>query len=66
MACDVCNFYFLFWAIFLMFTPPHHAPPSAWRYHFTDVHQKLGLHDILFLRYGAQWTGRQTERVTQR
>ena len=22
MACDVCNFYFLFWAIFHMFTPP--------------------------------------------
>ena len=26
MACDVCNFYFLFWAIFHMFTPPPATP----------------------------------------
>ena len=65
MACDTCNFYFSFWAIFCYFSPP--PPPTltaqkitnfqknsknAWRYHhFTQVDQKTWSYAILFLRY---------------
>ena len=65
MACDRCNCYFLFWAIFCPFTPPS-QPLTAqkinnfqknlkndWKYHhFTQVDQKT--YAILFLRY-SMW-----------
>ena len=39
----------------------------AWRYHhFTHVYQKIWLNDVRFLRYGAQRTDGQTEKVTYR
>ena len=39
---------------------------NAWRYHhFTHVYQKLGLHDVRFLKYGAPLTEGQTEERTE-
>ena len=65
MACDGCNCYFSFWAIFYPLTlpPPHPNLPkkwkfqknekNAWRYHhFTLVYQSYA---ILFLRYNTWW-----------
>ena len=40
---------------------------EAWRYqHFTQVYQKLWFDDVRFLRHGAGWTDRRTEKVTHR
>ena len=60
MACDRCNCYFSFWAIFCPFTPLTTQKikilkkwKNTWRYHhFTQVHQKSWSYAILFLRYG--------------
>ena len=48
MACDGCNCYFSFWAIFLLLPPNspkkwkfHTNEKNSWRcHHFTQVHQK--------------------------
>ena len=40
---------------------------TTWRYHhFTQVHQKLWLDDVQFLRQGVQWTDKQTDGQTDR
>ena len=63
MACDRCNCYFSFWAIFCPFTPTNSPKnqyfkkmkKTPWIYHhFTYVYQKLWLDDVQFLRNGAQ------------
>ena len=62
MACDGCNCYFLFWAIFCPFT--HLTCPKKWKFqknenntwrhhYFTQVYQKSWPYAILFLRYGT-------------
>ena len=65
MACDKCNFYFSFWAIFCLLTSlttqkikiKKQKMKNAWKYHhFTCVYQKLLSDDVRFLRYGVQWT----------
>ena len=66
MVHDECNCYFSFWAIFPFY--PRNSPrnqnlkkreKNVWRYHFTQVYQKLWS-DIRFLRYGAQRTNGRT------
>ena len=62
MACDGCNCYFSFWAIFCPFTHLtaqkikilRKWKKNTWRYHhLTLVYQKSWLYAILFLRYDA-------------
>ena len=58
MACDRCDSYFSFWAIFALLPPQqpkkwkfHKNEKNTWRYHhFTQVLQK-SWYAILFLRY---------------
>ena len=58
-----------FWTIFCLFVPLttqklklKKKENKSWRsHHFTHVHQNLWLHDVQFLRYGAQQTDRQIE-----
>ena len=64
MACDICNFYYYFWAIFLPFYAPKSqkiqiSKKNTWRYHHcTHAYQKLWLDDVMFLRYcGRQMDG---------
>ena len=57
MACNRCNCYFSFWAIFCPFTPltaqknqnVKKNEKNAWRYHFTQVYQKSWSDDVWFL-----------------
>ena len=69
MACDRCNCYFSFWAIFDPFTPVKAQKmkllkkwKNTWRYHFTQVYLKFWLDDVQFLRYGARQMDGQTDR----
>ena len=72
MAHDLCNFYFSFWAIFCPFTlltaqkikMSKNENKDAWRYHFTNVYQKLWLDDVRFLRYGVLQMDGQTDGRT--
>ena len=71
MACDTCNCYFSFSAIFCPFTPLTAQKikiwneKSTWRYHhFTHVYQKLWSDDVRFLRYGAGWMDGWTDGWT--
>ena len=58
-----------FWTIFCLFVPLttqklklKKNENKSWRsHHFTHVQQNLWLHDVQFLRYGAQQTDRQIE-----
>ena len=75
MVCDGCNCYFSFWAIFYPYNSPKNqnfkkmnkTPGDIIILH---VYQKLWLDNVRFLRYGMQWTDRQTdgrmEKVTYR
>ena len=65
---DKCSIYFSFWAIFFPFTQKiKKNEKNARRYHnFTHMYQKLWSHQAQFLRYGAQWTDGQMERVAYR
>ena len=60
-ACDRCNCYFSFWAIFCPFTPlpaqKIKISKKKWKqtleiHHLTQVHQKSWSYALLFLRYG--------------
>ena len=71
MACDGRTCYFSFCAIFWPFTPPKSPKnqnfkkkeENSWRYHhFTQMHQKLWLDDLWFLRYGAWQTDWRRDR----
>ena len=63
MACERCNCYFSFWAIFCPFTPLTTQKikiSKKWKkkhleifFFFTHVYQKLWLDDVQFWRYGA-------------
>ena len=58
MACDGCNCYFSFWAIFCPFTPLtvqkmkiKKKKKKKKHHHFTEVYQKSWSYTILFLRH---------------
>ena len=78
MACDGCNCYFSFWAIFCHFTPP---PLTAQKIkNFKKMKKKKTPGDFIILhmcttnydrtRYGVRqkdgWTDKQKEKVTYR
>ena len=70
MTYDRCNCYFSFWTIFCPFTAQKLQKIKflkKWKntcryHHFTQLHQKLWLDDVRFLRYGARLTDGQTDR----
>ena len=55
MACDACNCYFSFWAIFCPFTPltaqKIKISKKMRHHHFTHVYKKLWLDDVRFQRF---------------
>ena len=72
-ACDGCNFYFSFWAIFSTFTPLTFQKSKFFKneknilryHHFTYFiiilrHFKIWSHDVQFLRCGVSQMDRQT------
>ena len=72
-ACDGCNFYFSFWAIFSTFTPLTFQKSKFFEneknilryHHFTYFiiilrHFKIWSHDVQFLRCGVSQMDRQT------
>ena len=69
MACDICNCYFSFWAIFCTFillTVQKIEISKKWKKgleisYFTYVYQKLWWDNVWFLRYGARWTDGWTD-----
>ena len=70
MAHDRCNCSFSLSTIFCPFIPltaqkikiPKKNEKNTWRYHhFTQLYQKLLLHNLWFLRFGAQQTYRRTD-----
>ena len=74
IACDTCNCYFSFWAIFCPFIPlttqkiwiskKWNKTPGGIIILHIHVYQKLWLNDVRFLRYGAWRMDRQADGWT--